>query len=332
MDKRSEKIFADNTEYILKEAADRYGTAPDELRRLGSFESIVCEFEREGKAYIMKVTHSLHRTPELIQGELEWVNHLADGGVSVSRAVLSGRGRLVEKIEVGDSYFLVYVFEKALGHLAQSDRWNDDLFEKWGAVLGRMHARTRSFTPSREEYRRFLWHEDYTMDIERYIPPSEPKVLEKCRTLKDKLHTLPVAKDYFGLVHCDVHHGNFFVNDGNITVFDFDDCQYHWFAFDIAIPLFYVLRDSRVNPDDTAFADNFMSLFLKGYKKENPVDRFWLERIPLFLKIREMELYFLIVSDRPENLNGWCNRFMEGRRERIEKEIPVIDIDFSRYA
>jgi|GEM_PF-4147068 len=57
-----------------------------------------------------------------------------------------------------------------------------------------------------------------------------------------------------------------------------------------------------------------------------------LERIPLFLKVREMELYFLLVSDKPENLDEWCQRFMRGRRERIEKEMPIIDIDFSRYA
>ena len=332
MDNRSEKIFAANTEFILKKAAARYGITPDRLKRLGSFESIVYEYERDGKACVMKLTHSIHRTPELIQGELEWVNHLADGGISVSRVVPSINGELVEKIDVGETYFLVYTFEKAPGRIAKIDTWNDDLIEKWGRTLGRMHVRTKSFEPSNNKFKRFQWHEDYAMDIERYVPASQPLVLEKCRALKQRLHDLPVDKNSYGLVHCDLHYGNFFVDNGNLTVFDFDDCQYHWFAFDIAIPLFYALRDSKIDPGDKVFADHFMEIFMAGYKEENTIDKSWLERIPLFLKVREMELYFLIISDMPENLDDWCHRFMKGRRERIEKEIPIIDIDFGRYA
>jgi len=43
------------------------------------------------------------------------------------------------------------------------------------------------------------------------------------------------------LIHTDVHAGNFFVDDGRITVFDFDDSSYQWFASDIAIALYYTI-------------------------------------------------------------------------------------------
>jgi len=49
-------------------------------------------------------------------------------------------------------------------------------------------------------------------------------------------HNTPTVESY-GLVHCDVNPTNFYVNDGQITLFDFDDCAYNWFINDIAVAL-----------------------------------------------------------------------------------------------
>lgn len=329
MDLRSEQIFSDNSEYILKEAAGRYGISCENLKRLGSFESFVYEYEKENKVYILKITHSIHRTAALIQGELEWVNYLAADEVAVTRVVHSINKRLFERIEVDSSFFLVYSFEKAPGQSARGMKWSKSLIENWGQTLGRMHRLTKSFIPSQPEFRRFQWYEDYTMDIDKYIPSTQPRVLEKCRRLKEDLYTLPTDGDAYGLIHCDLQHGNFFIDDGQITVFDFDDCQYHWFAFDIAIPLFYVLRHKSIDSKDAVFARNFMSSFLDGYRRENKIEKFWLERIPLFLKVREMQLYIILLAENAGNLNDWCRRFMNGRRESIENESPIIDLDFT---
>ena len=331
MDQRNEQIFKDNREHILNEATAFYGAAPEKLRRLGSFESVVYEYDISERRYILKITHSIHRSAELIQGELEWVNYLAGGGVAVSPVVLSKNGRLVERVDVDGSYFLIYVFEKAPGQQPESDKWDTTLFEKWGWTLGRMHRLSKTFEPSQSIYRRYHWHEDYPMDIRKYIPASQPLALEKCLALKEWLHGLPRDRDSYGLVHGDLHHGNFFVDNGELTVFDFDDCQYHWFAYDFVIPLFYVLRDKQVNPQDKIFAAEFMAAFMTGYKRENLIDRYWMERLPLFMKVREMELYMLLLDEKPENLNDWCLRLLEGRRESIEQGKPVIDIDFTRF-
>ena len=247
---------------------------------------------------------------------------------------LSGLGAKIPggkwlRIEVGDSYFMVYVFEKAVGNSPRSDTWDMNFFEKWGQTIGRMHRRTKTFAPSDEAYRRFHWYDDYAMNIETYIPASQPLLLEKCLAIRRKLYDLPRDDESYGLIHCDMHHGNFYVENGNLTVFDFDDCRYHWFAFDIAIPLFYVLRDARIDPNDSAFAAEFMTAFMRGYRRENEIDRSWLERLPLFLKVREMELYIVLLAEGPDIVNDWCRRFLDNRRESIEQEKPIIELDFS---
>jgi len=102
------------TDCILTEAAKRYGITKDRVRLLDGFESFIYEYERDEQAYILRISHSLHRTSDLIHGEIEWMNHLADNGVPAARAVPSEYGNLVEPIEMEDgSHFTAVSFERA---------------------------------------------------------------------------------------------------------------------------------------------------------------------------------------------------------------------------
>jgi Ser/Thr protein kinase RdoA (MazF antagonist) len=337
MDKRSEDIYKDIGDKVLAEAANRYSVAPDKLTKLGSFESFVYEFERDSQNYILKITHSIHRTPDLVRGELEWVNYLAENCMNVCAVIQSANNKLIEIIDgksvaaLEDDYFIIYAFEKAPGRLIQKSDWNDRLFEKWGQTLGRMHALSKKYVPSDPAIKRFEWHEDESLKVEKHIPPSQGLVIDRINNLQNHLKGLPTNNDNYGLVHSDLHHSNFFLSDGRMTLFDFDDCHYNWYAFDIMIPLFYLLRDAEVDPNDTSFARHFMDRFMSGYSLENSIDKSSMARIPECMKLREMDLYIIIHAEDAADLDGWCRRFMQDRRQRIENDIPVIDLDFSQW-
>ena len=329
MDPRSVEIFDNQSEYILGEAAARYGVTADALQRLGSFESYVFAYSKDGREYILKLTHSLHRTKEAVMAELDWVNYLADNGVTAARTIPSIHDRLVEVVEVEDSYFLVYAFEKAAGRLSKLADWDGRFIENWGRIIGRMHALTQDYVPPAPDLRRHAWHEDVSLDFEKHLPDSQTRVIEQARKLLKEIASLPHGRDSYGLVHSDMHHGNFFVDDGRLIAFDFDDCHYDWFANDIAMPLFYVMRDADVGSDNLEFARFFWSTFINGYSSENSLAPEWAERIQLFLKLRELDLYTIIHAESAFDLSPWIQRFMDGRQQAIEENTPVIDIDFS---
>jgi Ser/Thr protein kinase RdoA (MazF antagonist) len=337
MDRRSEKIFEAHREDILAEAARRYGINSTRLKRLGSFESVVYEYEQGGKSHILKLTHSIHRTPELVRGELDWTGYLIRNGMAVSRTVPSANGELLEIIDgraveaLKDDYFLAYALEKAPGKLTGRSDWDDNLAQKWGRMVGRMHALAKTYTPSEPSWKRFEWHEDDSLKVENHVPASQPIIVKKCHELMDRMRSWPIDNESYGLIHSDMHHSNFVVNVGEITVFDFDDCHYSWFGFDIMIPLFYVMRDHRVNPGDIEFARWFFQNLLDGYSKENTIGKEWIRRIPDFLKLREIDLYSVIYAENAADENEWCRRFFENRQYRIENDIPVIDMDFSEF-
>ena len=85
---------------ILTEARQRYGIDTDKIKLLDGFESFMFEYEKDGAEYILRLGHSRRRTPDMIRGEVDWINYLVDGGAGVAKAVLSENGELVELITV----------------------------------------------------------------------------------------------------------------------------------------------------------------------------------------------------------------------------------------
>jgi Ser/Thr protein kinase RdoA (MazF antagonist) len=340
MKPRIEEYFDQHSAHVLARACEQYGINPAGCKRLGSFENFVFECEQSSQSRILRLTDSEHRRPDMIRGELEWIRHLADGGVSVSGGVESNNGKLVEVIPVeADSdvsdeelFFSAVMFDKAPGDHAGPSDWNETLFEQWGEMTGRMHRLAKSFQPSRSEYKRKHWIEDEDLKIDEILPSGHELVVEKFDTVTRKLNALPADRDSFGLIHVDFHQGNFFVHEGKITLFDFDDCHYDYFANDIAIPLFYAARSAMSGSDPVEFARIFLSAFARGYRKENDLPVHGFDHLHDFMKLREILLYAIILSEEADKESEWCRKFLAARRERIESEQPVIDIDFARFA
>ncbi len=315
---------------VLRDAMGRYGIPAGGIRPLDAFESFLFEFERDSRSGILRLGHTLRRSEGLVRGEVDWIRHLAGGGVPAARALPSRAGNLVEPIDDGEGgRFLAVAFEKARGAPPEREGWTPKAHEAYGRLLGSMHARTVGYRPSDPSWTRPEWDGEVMEYVERYLPPEgNGVVLTRYRALLERLRALPRDGGVYGLIHYDAHRGNLFIDaDGSLTLFDFDDCAYSWFANDVAVVLFYMIADA---PDPVAFTAEFMPRFLRGYRRFRPLDRRWLRTIPDFLKLREMELYAVIHRDFDvERIDHpWCAGFMAGRRERIEEEVPVVEFDF----
>jgi Ser/Thr protein kinase RdoA (MazF antagonist) len=302
----------------------------DNLKLLDGFESFIYEYTCYEEKYILRIGHSHRRSLNLISGEVEWINYLAKGGASVARAINSEKGNLVETIDDGEGgQFLTTAFVRAPGSPPREETWEPTLFRHYGRLIGRMHALSKNYRPSKSETKRPDWDDPIMLDIAGWIPPTESLVVRRYGELKEYLDRIPQNHQSYGLVHYDAHAGNFFVDqNGRITLFDFDDSSYSWYINDISIVLFYALAG---RPDAAEFVPLFMKPFLAGYVEENNLEPGSLEEIPNFLKLREIDLYAVIHRSFDVNdlQNPWVANFMENRKYRIENEVAVVDFDFA---
>lgn len=325
------------TDEIINEALRRYRIDKNRLKFINDFENYIYEYEKDNNHYILRFTHSSHRTENLVNGELDWIYYLNKNGANVCNPVFSNNNKLVERIDAKNSYFLVTVFEKAPGgHVNRNDEsvWNNSLFEKWGQTVGKMHALTKNYKPTNESYKRFeLLQDDLYENGGRYIKFYGEDFVQKHKNLMDWYRSLPIDTDSYGLIHTDVHQGNFFVNNADITVFDFDDCAYSLFANDIAIVLFYVTWRMPEGISRGEFAKNFFKHFLKGYILENSIDSSWLKAISNFLKIREIVVFAVLNKKWDlENLSEGQKSLVDDMKYKIQNDIPYLDIDFTNFS
>jgi amicoumacin kinase len=322
------KIRESYSDAVLQEAMRRYGIQPGEIRLLDGFESYLYEYTRDEQQRILRVTHSLHRDAAAIRGEVDWLRYLANHGVSVAYAVPSLSGELVEVLGEGEEYFCASAYVRAPGRQSTREDWESGLMGKLGTLLGRMNALAKDYHPSDPRGSRPHLLDDIH-GFERFLPAGEDAVAEKFLQVTGSLRDLPTCSDAYGMIHQDVHGGNFFVDDGKITLFDFDDVMFGWYAYDVAMAFFYVLPHDCTGEENKAFARRALDELLRGYEQANHLDERWLAEIPRFLKLREIDLYIAIHRSYGANhLDPWSASFMKDRREKILNDIPFVDIPF----
>jgi Ser/Thr protein kinase RdoA (MazF antagonist) len=320
-------------EKILAEAMRRYGIAEGRIHLLDGFESFMYEFDwiRGGaaEAGILRIGHSLRRTPSLIQAEVDWINYLAQGGAGVAQAWLSARGSLVEAVQDGQGgQFLVTAFAKARGNHPWKEKWTPAFFERYGRLIGRMHALSQRYAPPHPGCVRYHWDAAISMSVAEFLPSEDRLIAAHFDTLLSYLRALPRSPEGYGLIHQDAHGNNLFVDEaGQITLFDFDDCCYGHYIYDLAMVIFYAIVN---HPDMPAATHEFLPPFLQGYRHENSLNPAWFKEIPYFLKLREIDLYAVIHrSWGPGPYEGeWTRNFMHGRKERLDAGLPFVDFDF----
>ncbi len=113
MEKSTRQLF---TPEILNQILTFYGFQPSNAQILDGFESFIYNITNNDQEYILRIGHDARRSPDLVRGEAEFLNHLAAGGLSVPQVLPSRNDRLIETVPAADgSNFVAALFTKAPG-------------------------------------------------------------------------------------------------------------------------------------------------------------------------------------------------------------------------
>lgn len=326
MEKSFDKVIIDQ---IAIKALERYSEQYQDLYFLGGFKNYVYEFKLSDVDCILRLTKSDHRQKSDILGELEWIQYLNLDAVNVSTPLKSIHGNLLELITLDKLSMIACVFKKAKGKQLIYPEYlgNKAVFEELGKITGMIHKSSKQY----ESYmhRRYENFDNFYMNhLISQIPKDKLYISNALNSIKITLSQLEKKKEAYGIIHGDINIGNFCVDDNEITLFDFDECHYSWYVEDIAIQLYYtiyVMLDDAVE-ERQKMADMFMSAFMKGYVQENILDQKWIDKIPIFLKLRELIVHIgLFRAWDFDNLNPWRQHYFEQSKLRITNKISIVE-------
>ena len=273
---------------ILKYAANEYGFGKDTLSFISESTNKIYSFEKNHKPYILRITQKQPEALNSTKAEIEWLYFLAQNGVNVSLPLFTLHNELVTAITGTDgNNYILSAYEKANGVFWDKNNpalWNENVFIRWGETMGDIHRLTKEYKPSKQA-RRTEFTGDFAL-ADSY--KRNPEVKAAADEIVREIMMFPRDKESYGLIHNDFHPWNFLIDGNVIHVFDFDDCLYGWFALDIGIALYHGLWWGRPKEDTQAFAKRFIKAFLKGYLLKNQISTFWLKKIPLFMRYRQI--------------------------------------------
>jgi amicoumacin kinase len=273
---------------------------------------------------IVRITESAHRSSSELEAELDWVDYLARRGLTVARPLPSRHGRLVERL----ADYGVCVFRRAPGKPPrEAADFAPHRLRLWGAYIGRMHRLTRDYRPSPGITPRRAWNLDEALAVARRgLNPRDEPAYSQFTALVAWLQGLPRTSDCYGLVHADMHQGNFHLDGDTLTAFDFDDCCHHWFAYDLATPIFTLLDFSADHNLGLTF-DTVMPAFLEGYATEHVMDASWIGRLPAFLRFRALDLYHWTQAKLPDfdaAGHAWAQRTLPRIRAELARPVDLV--------
>ena len=214
-------------------------------------------------------------------------------------------------IKVSDAKldFIATLFLGVSGKQAKDPSdFTPEMFKKWGHYIGQLQEKSRLFQSTVKDFNRKSWSQDslYLM-VEDEIQTEVGYIFEVFTELKKKLLYLEKDPLSYGLIHADLHHGNFFLDQNtNLTAIDFDDACISWYAYDLAVAEFSL--DHFFFDQNIHLGFDYKPIFYGGFlSAKNDSSRSVLKSVPLFLLYRSIMM------------NLWCKK-----RIREEKDCAAI--------
>lgn len=252
----------------------------------------VCTRNGESK-YILRVSMLGDREEKDYLAETEFVHYLAQNGAPVADVIPSINNKYVESMECEENVIYISLFSYAKGMLISDNGYRyregaplSEYFYNTGKTLGKIHKLSKQFSPI---HRRGDYFDKYNEEYINYLIPDTYDTLKAAIFERlEAFHALPLQEDCYGLVHFDFSDGNYHIDmeTGELTVFDFDNCMYCWYMFELAnlwthgVGWYQFETDAAKRMEGM---EQYFATILEGYRSETEVSDEFLNRLQLFI-------------------------------------------------
>ena len=253
-------------------------------------ENVIYKLLFNNELYCIRITSPDHRSFNQIGAELDWMSYLSQCNISLAEPLKSLNQQYLCELREGNNLYYVAIFKWANGALfKKEDNWNPAFIKSLGQLMGEIHQKTVKYNSSGLSEKRKIWEESrHIVKAEEILKNENANVLRAWLEAKAWYDSLQRTDDSYGLAHLDIHTGNFHIVDNTkITLFDFDDSAYCFFAYDICVSL---MSFSDCGNDKFSYQEAERA-FLKSYLKAYKLPQIWLDRIPCFRRLRRLEMY-----------------------------------------
>ena len=278
-----------------------------------------------GKEVVIRVTRDGRKNKALLRGEVDFLRQLKGCYLNVVRPLKIG-GQYVHTLEVDKQERLAVVFEKIDGYGCFDLEHTDKHIISAATNLAKIHE----ISMKGRSYDRPTWDMNpYFIDIKDCL--KELKCHEKIYSifleLKNRLTKHVKTAENYGLVHGDFFYANMIYHNNDVTIIDFDECEYNWYWYDIIVYFFYYLLGGDPNNIDYKENKRKYKLFIKTYKAFNSLS---LEEPDFFndlTLLRGFKLYISCKKILKNHFGQWPSDYVNLFEDSIMNNKPIFQWD-----
>jgi len=200
-----------------------------------------------GDKYALRINVNSTRTVGNIAGEIEFVNFVSRiPGIKVARPVANKDDSFISSILHVESGRTIYgILYTWLEGEEIGDEPTHEQLVTLGAAMARMHQSSREFQLSEKAelptFNDWLWGtEDYLLSSKSLLTKEQFIAIKSAiAVIEADIQDLFVANP-IQVIHGDMHGWNLMWHEGELFIFDFDDCGYGIPHQDLAITMYYL--------------------------------------------------------------------------------------------
>ena len=246
-----------------------------------------------GQPFMIRVSATPKKTRAEILSELMWLDDLKQFKQTVCEPNVSLTGKLLEEFEIGGRTYRASMFRTARGVIKTTTDMTPMFFICAGDLLGAIHHVSTNERELGIKFKRPQKADDFTALKARVADKVPENVMVRINAIEEKVNGLSQDIGRYGICHGDFHMNNFFVEENNIWVFDFDGCAYANYLYDVAsFVQACFLRGYGAGRDlKKVMQEEMLHYFKIGYTLNHPCDEHFWDDLELFIAYRTALTY-----------------------------------------
>ncbi|RWZ54526.1 protein kinase [Halobacillus fulvus] len=300
---------------------------PVNITKVESVTNEIFRCTAEEGTYFARISN--HKSFNAQLEEVRYTDFLYQEGLGVSPTIPSINGNVVERITLEHNEILTVLYKSAPGAHLPRNEWNEDVLKELGRQIGKLHRLSKKF--EEQQTIRYIndWQDNDEYDFLTYIPKEESGIRERASEVLSSIKAIPKNDSNYGLLHGDLWLENILVDKGlDLTMVDFQDCEKNFYIFDLAVPIYSAVEYSFVGGGNIIeYGKRITKAIIEGYQEEHVLSSDMLEKLPLFIKLKEIFEYNLMhMFWDIENLTEEQMRIMNHFRMRIEMNHSILNL------
>ena len=265
-----------------------------------------------GAKYALRVNINSTRTLANMKGEIEWVRHLnRTSGINTPTPIATLKDDYIVSAVHPDSGQKMYgVMYSWLDGEEIGDEPTMEQLHEVGKAIAVLHQESADFTLSPESnlpiFNDFFWGtEDFLFSDKSILSVNDRSLIQEAYDFIMAFTRDMYEKSPVHIIHADFHGWNLMWHEGQLSIFDFDDCGFGVEAQDIAVALYYL---------DTPQQNQAL---LAGYTSVKPLPAYSENGMKALLLQRRLLLLNYLFETKNQEHKEMLPAYLEKSLERV---------------